>query len=740
MAVAGMVVAGAGVLWAGAALAALMGGGRAGWALGEFPGVVSRLAETPGDPAAAWGRLATGLPGPVVYWAATGAVAMIAAAGVIVVVWGWRRVTTGGRVHRFGVDTEARVATSRDLAPLVVTEPTTGRVLLGRVAHGRRSGPLLATEDRARHPARSKRARARQGGRGSVALFGPTQAGKTTAATAAILAWDGPAIVVTLKRDLFDATATARAARGELAVFDPAGSTRLPSARWSPLSAAITATGAKRAGRAVGQAIPRSGVDDSNYWAQLGEDLLAAYFGLAGLSNLLQVEPLTMQRVASWAYLEIGAEEPVAQDLIRAGINDDRLEVKLLARQVATQLIAMGEADERMRTSIFTTARTAVAPWLEPGIGFSATLDPRHHYDSAGSDAWKRRPRWVDLDWLMGGTDQQANTLYLSAPDGEFARLAPVLGGLLGSLKDDLHAWDVAGRKLDKPLLIVIDEAGQLKLDWLPTEVATVAGLGAVFLTCWQSRAQISSAYGSLADAVLGSHRTKLFFSGTDDPSTVELVSRLAGGEHVTRRGWSADVAGGRRTVSGSESREDLAPAHVVRQMRPGDALMLHGTLPPAHVRAVRWHAEPFLASLVPTDEHGWPRPPQLTATCPLSGAAAGPLMELASPVEDATLLDALTHLPRRQRGGPGPVPADPASGDQADHGDRPQLTLLPAPPPGPSGPSHATNRTGVQCCACHRWIAAMEGRVRKVAGDYQTVCAPCDEQVPTSTPPPEVP
>lgn len=39
-----------------------------------------------------------------------------------------------------------------------------------------------------------------------------------------------------------------------------------------------------------------------------------------------------------------------------------------------------------------------------------------------------------------------------------------------------------------------------------------------------------------------------------------------------------------------------LAPAHVLRQMRPGDALLVHGTLPPAHVRTRPFYRERHLA------------------------------------------------------------------------------------------------------------------------------------------------
>ena len=45
-----------------------------------------------------------------------------------------------------------------------------------------------------------------------------------------------------------------------------------------------------------------------------------------------------------------------------------------------------------------------------------------------------------------------------------------------------------------------------------------------------------------------------------------------------------------------STTRVPLAPAHVLRQMRPGDALLVHSTLPPAHVRTRPFYRHRHLA------------------------------------------------------------------------------------------------------------------------------------------------
>ena len=172
----------------------------------------------------------------------------------------WRAQRDRGRV-RLGVETRARFATTRDLAPLVVQRPVpSGRFVLGRV-----HGQLVATEDRRAAEADGHASAARgfrQGDRGSVAVIGPSRSGKTVNVIAGLLDWDGPAVVVSVKRDLIDATRAARSANGETRVFDPSGVSGLPTAglaRWTPLRAASTPTWCAEGGHVAGGVDPTVG-------------------------------------------------------------------------------------------------------------------------------------------------------------------------------------------------------------------------------------------------------------------------------------------------------------------------------------------------------------------------------------------------------------------------------------------------------------------------------------------------
>jgi hypothetical protein len=183
--------------------------------------------------------------------------------------------------------------------------------------------------------------------------------------------------------------------------------------------------------------------------------------------------------------------------------------------------------------------------------------------------------------------------------------------------------------------------------------VSTIAALGAFFVTCWQSLSQIQHRYTSLADAVLSGHRTKCFFAGIDDLATVRYLSGLLGHEYITRWSTSRDVpsllGGGhhRRSVSETVQRDEFAPANTLRQMYPGEAVLLHGTLPPVHLDAVRWWREKDLRGLVPLDEHGNPKPPDDLPTCPLTTTKATDPRPVVDP---ATLQAARAQLPEPAR------------------------------------------------------------------------------------------
>ncbi|WP_084011200.1 type IV secretory system conjugative DNA transfer family protein [Pseudofrankia sp. DC12] len=587
--------AAAGALWAGTQLAALLFGDHRLLPVGlhdtvlALPGIVA----SPSDPRDAWPpAVAAQLPGPVGYWLATVPPLAVAIAAVAVLLAVVSRRVGVARRRRMGLDPEARFARLADLAPLLVAGPAQGRLVLGRARAAGRSR-LVATED-ASQPldaavpwALRRAARRRQSDRGAVLALGPTRCGKTaTLAVPAILEWAGPLIAVSVKTDLLGATEARRRSVGEVRVFDPADATGRSSAGWSPLTVAGRLAGARRAARSVAASTDwnAGGSGDMSFWASAGEDLVSLLFWLAAQSGL------GMDSVVTWITTQ---DKDTVLSLARAYARHLTPDVAADGEQVHDALQAVWRSDARQLSSLYLVARQMIRPWQEPAVQRSAVTN---------------RAAPVDLDWLLGVTSvapdpvpARANSLYLCADLDDAERLAPVLGGLVDELLRDVYARvGRTGKPLDPPLLLVIDEAGNWPMRSLPARISTCAGMGVVLLLLYQSKAQIDAAYGTKADIVVSNATTKVFFSGLSDRSSLDYAGSLLGQEHVAARSVSTDTSpsGGRSGVSDAPTRLELLPAALLRQVAPGEALLIHRTLPPIHLRGRYWFRDPHLRRL----------------------------------------------------------------------------------------------------------------------------------------------
>jgi type IV secretion system protein VirD4 len=430
----------------------------------------------------------------------------------------------------------ARWAGPGDLGDLVIGsrgQPPPGRLVLGRF--GRR---LVAAE-------------AAQ----SVIVFGPTQSHKTSGlAVPAILGWEGPVVASSVKGDLLEHTIAHRRTEGEVQCFDPTGVTGLPTADWSPLPAARTWPGARRAAATlteVGRA-QVGGMSDGDFWYATASRLLAPLLFAAAVGRR------DMADVVHW--VETGEEDEVLDLLYAAGVPE----------AVDAARSAFGK-EERQRSSIVTTLETLLEPF-------------------AGAAAEGRRP--FDPAVLLAGSD----TLYLCAPAHDQRRLTPLFVGVLRAVLDT--AYDQVartGRRLDPPLLVVLDEAANIApLPDLDALAATAAGHGIQLVTIWHDLAQIHARFGPRATTVVNNHRAKLFLSGIADPATLDYASHLIGEEDVQ---VTATTAGGRSGASSTRSptRRRLAPPDALRRTPPGRAVLVYRDLPPAQLALRTWFDDPWL-------------------------------------------------------------------------------------------------------------------------------------------------
>lgn len=548
---------GAGGHWLAANLAVLLTRGEPldGGLVDSFH-ALTRLPNTPGDPKLAWeGPAADQLPGPILYWLSV-ALVVATALGIAIVAlrYRWGREQAGpDKRTRLGVETQARFAKTADLRPLLIRRPEKGRFVLGR--WGRR---YLATEGT--HSGRQR------GVRGAVAICGPSQSGKTTGLIDSVRLWDGPAVISSVKADILHATIEQRSKVGEVKVFDPLGITGHESAQWTPLDGVRTIADAVRAAGMLVRAGGPEPTGNDRFWRGQAEQLLAGMLWTAA-----NTDGHTMAHVVRWVLeLDIpGDDKPgTLAPLVRLLADHDDSAIAADAKIVQGWLHGQWGTDPRTTSSVYATAREAVWPWADPGIAASA----------GGCD--------ITLDWLLDGN----NTLYLCAPLGDETRVGLVFSALLHDLIS--RAFDRANRTgvLEPRLLILIDEAANTVLHKLPEWAATVTGAGMQLVTVWQSKAQLDQIYDHHADTVLTNHRTKLIYpSGLSDLATVTYIRELVGTEHVRgdldnpRAGWEHDRRPGTPSVELS-----LVDTKTLRGMKVGDALLVHGNLPPAWVKARR--------------------------------------------------------------------------------------------------------------------------------------------------------
>ncbi|MGO8861570.1 MAG: type IV secretory system conjugative DNA transfer family protein [Acidimicrobiales bacterium] len=428
----------------------------------------------------------------------------------------------------------ARWARRRDLRPLLVGPdgPPPGRLLLGAVPGAARLSGVAAETAQ------------------SLVVIGPTQSGKTTSlAVPAILGWRGPVVAASVKSDLLRDTRGSCARRGRVWCIDPTGCTGAPASTWSPLTACRDWRGACRAAAELCEAAKGEGTTaDGEFWYATAGKLLAPLFAAAALDGR------TMTDVVRWVDTQEVGE--VADILERAAPS----EVLQAARATWCR-------DERTRSSIYTTAETVLAPFAHapPGPPAGGSFEP---------------------GLLLGGP----HTLYLCAPAHDQRRLRGYFTALTQHVLAEAFARATrAGRPLDPPLLVVLDEAAHIApLPELDGLAATCASHGIQIVTVWQDLAQVRGRYGARAPTVLNNHRAKLFLPGIADPDTLEYASRLVGDEETSHPSVTRDHTGRRSTTSTTGPRR-LLPPESLRCLARGRAVLVYGTLPPARLQLRPW-------------------------------------------------------------------------------------------------------------------------------------------------------
>ncbi len=543
----GAVLATGAIVWLWGGLAgAVFGRGWPRVEAGQLLSVLTRLPERLSDPGAAWPAPARPcLPGPGGFYAALALVALLLGAVALAVMRMWRRAPVGGQVGG------ARWARGSELRAL--RSPPMQRHG-GRLVLGRRGKRLLYAEQR--H---------------ALVAFGPPQSGKSAGlAVPALLEWDGPAVASSIKTDLLSATIRRRRELGRVFVFDPFGLAGVPAHTWSPLRQARTWDGALEVAWRLAAAgeLDRRSVEGGDFWAIAAEQRLAPLLYAAARAGA------AVEAVVRWVYGQ-GARE-LDQALARAtGEASD--EQQLADAYAAYDAVRAFEAQaDRTRSSIEATAQTLLRAYRFSRVARSASSCQ------------------VTADRLL---DERA-TLYLIGDAKASKLLRPIFLALLSEVVDRAYERaTLAGGRLELPLLLCLDEAGNVApLPNLAEVASTAPSHNIQLVSIFHDLAQARTRYGQQAETVVNSHRARMLLPGVADLETLRYFAGLVG-EEEARELTRTTGAGGTTRSSGRRRRPLVAPEQL-RQLPPGQALLLYGRIPPAIVRLRMWFADRRLQKL----------------------------------------------------------------------------------------------------------------------------------------------
>jgi type IV secretion system protein VirD4 len=529
------------LLWLWGGLAGLLFG--AGWphvSASDLPAVLIRLPTRLGDPARAWPPAARhGLPGPVGFYAtlaflAAGALA-VARAGA----WRLFRGSTAG----------ARWAVGGDLRPLRRRGQATGRLTLGR-HHGR----LLHAEQR--H---------------ALVAFGPPQSGKSAGlAVPALLEWRGPAVASSIKTDLLGTTLRRRRALGPVFVFDPFALAGVEAQTWSPLHAASTWDGALEVAWRLAAAgeLDQRGVEGGDFWAVAAEQRLAPLLYTAAGTGA------GMDAVVRWAYGQGGRELNEALNELTGMARD---EAALQGAHAAYDAVRAFEAQaDRTRTSIEATAQALLRAYR-----FSQVMRSAQSCE-------------ITPDRLL----DEDSTLYLIGDAKASKLLRPIFLALLSEVVDRAYERaTLAGGRLERPLLLCLDEAGNVApLPNLAEIASTAPSHNIQLISIFHDLAQARSRYARQAETVVNSHRARMLLPGVADLDTLRYFAGLVGEEEA--RDTTRTTGPGGPSRSTARRRRPLVAAEALRQLPERHALLLYGRLAPAQVRLRMWFEDRRLRRL----------------------------------------------------------------------------------------------------------------------------------------------
>ncbi|MFL6104137.1 MAG: type IV secretory system conjugative DNA transfer family protein [Actinomycetes bacterium] len=532
--------------------------------LPEMGVVMTKVPRHPLDPAAAWPNGARQLlPGPVLFWAT-----FMVLLAVLAAAWVYLSAALRSARRRIGrsIVVERQTAPADQVGPagwarpqlfreLYVRAPTPWRVGLGRV-----NGRLVAAE-----PLQS------------VIALGPTQSQKTSGLVIpAILEWDGPVLAAGVKPDLIGSTIGRRGQKGEVFLYDPAGTTGMEANTWTPLSRcdrwegayrmALSLVNASRLTRADRDAEGMAG-DTTNLLAAM---LLAAAVGGRSMSDVLR-----------WGQRQDRDDISAGIDVANAPAARDAFE-------------SIWRLPDETRSRVYGQVPRVIDAYTDPTVKEA----------SVGTQFTAER--------LLDGL---ANTVYVSLPAHEQRRLGPLTMALVQDVIElAFERSRDRGAPIDPALLVVLDDAASsAPLPQLDLYAANAGGHGVQLVTAFRHLSQMRARYDDRAEAVFANHRAKIILSGVTDAETLTVLSHLLGDETIRQLSTPTALAraakdrgeGDSAAARSAARARGASPAEALGWISPGHGVLLYGHIPPAPITLRPWFRDRQLQAMVNPAETG---------------------------------------------------------------------------------------------------------------------------------------
>lgn len=390
----------------------------------------------------------------------------------------------------------------------------------------------------------------------TITIFGPTGSYKSVFLAGVVMDAPGAVVVTTTKLEDVEATLRVRATRGRpVYVFNPyeLGGDQMPNSfRWSPvLGCHREQTAISRAGYLLYGARSGAQAGDSinDFFKSTACEVLRAYLMAAALAGL------NMRDVYRWA---TNADDDEAVKILEhANARPDWVSV-LKQRQATT---------DRTRDGIYTTLSTALSWMADPVIAEAAC--PEEPADS------------FDVEDFIN----RRGTLYLLAEDRLQGSVAPLFTMAMGHLVEEgkAIAAQMPGRRLDPPVLLVLDEVANICPVPLPKFFSELRGHGFTPAAAVQSRSQMREVWGvNGAETIWNNSAWTLILAGIKSTEDLRTISDMIG-THTHRKANRQQGPNG-TTVSYTTTQEPIITPAGVRRLPPRRILAIHRGSPPVMV------------------------------------------------------------------------------------------------------------------------------------------------------------